>query len=205
MYSKDFISIITQSNKFIDVCGELNKIKDNKLRGTYFEWFAKLVLQYDPRYSNFVKKCMLLEELPEKLRTHLEIPVNDIGIDLIIETHSNTYFAVQVKYRKNIDCVINWSVLSTFFGLTFGLTNKFEKGIFFTNTCDTTKYIKGKQNIINILNHSLNDISNNTFTKIKIALLKTTINDKQLYSPRDYQELIIANAIYYYTKNDKGR
>lgn len=204
MYDKEFISIIIQSNKFIDVCNGLNKIKDNKLRGTYFEWFAKLVLQYDSRYSNFVRECWLLEELPEKTREYLEIPVNDIGIDLIIKTYDDTYFAVQVKYRKNIDCVINWSKLSTFFGLTFGITNKFNKGIFFTNTTTTTKYIKGIQNIITILNHSLDSISENTFIEIKNNL-KIVTDTKHLYTPREYQELIIARTLYYYTKNDKGR
>lgn len=205
MFDTTFTDIITRTNTLDELCEELNTILENKTRGTYFEWFARLVLKYDSRYSNFVNKCWMLECLPEKIRQYLEIPENDIGIDLIVKTHDGDYYAVQVKYRRNIDCVINWENLSTFFGLTFGLSNKFKKGIFFTNTTNPNKYIKNHRNIICILNHSLKDITENTFAKIKDNVLKTTTKLKIPYQPKPYQTSIIKKSIKYYEEHDKGR
>ena len=148
MYDKYFIKLITESNTFDEVCERLNVIDDKKLLGTYFEWFVHLVLLCDPRYSTIVRHCWLLSDLPVITRNYLQIPVNDIGIDLVIETNDNTFYAVQAKYRKDLNCVIDWKELSTFFGLTFGLTNKFKKGILVTNTINPNKYIKGKSNFI---------------------------------------------------------
>lgn len=205
MFDDGFKKIIKKSTAFDKVCSCLDEISDRKTRGTYFEWFAKLVLLHDPRYANFVKSCWLLDELPHKIWVLLRIPENDIGIDLVIETHDNTYFAVQVKYRKNIEIVINWSELSTFFGLTFGISNKFEKGIFFTNTIMPTKYIKECKNIITILNHSLIDISENTLIKMMNSVCGTSVPLKNMYTPHDYQYTIIETSMNYLMKHAKGR
>jgi superfamily II DNA or RNA helicase/ribosomal protein S20 len=88
--------------------------------------------------------------------------------------------------------------------LTFGISNGFEKGIFFTNTNVPNKYIEHNPKIINILYHSLNDISKNTFTKIHNMFLE--MNDNIiLYEPRKYQTKIINRAKDYFLENDKGR
>lgn len=205
MLDSVFIDMVKNVNSFEELCDKLNDIPENKTRGTYFELFARLILKYDSRYSNFVNKCWMLERLPEKTRQYLEIPENDIGIDLIVKTHDGDYYAVQVKYRKNINCIINWENLSTFFGLTFGLSNKFKKGIFFTNTSNPNKYIKNRHNIICILNHSLKDITENTYTKIKDVVLETTTELKIQYHPRPYQTSIIKKSIKYFREHDKGR
>lgn len=205
MFDKNFRDIIKKVNTFNELCDNLNGVVENKTRGTYFEWFARLILKYDSRYSNFVSKCWMLDKLPEKIRHYLEIPDNDIGIDLVVKTYDGEYYAVQVKYRKNVECVISWDNLSTFFGLTFGLSNKFKKGIFFTNTLNPNKYIKNHSNIICILNHSLRDVSENTFTKIKNIVLKTTTKLKISYTPKPYQTSIIRKSLKYYKEHDKGR
>ena len=205
MYDDIFKEIIHSMTSFDDFCDRLNRVHTNKVRGTYFEWFAKLLLLHDPRYSNFVKKCWLLEELSFNTLKRLKIPDNDIGIDIVVKTHNGEYFAVQVKYRKHIECCINWESLSTFFGLAFGLTNKFKKGILFTNTIKPNKYVENQQNMIYILNHSLKDITENTFIKIKNVVLETNISEKITKSPRQYQIEIIEKAIEYYKENDKGR
>lgn len=203
-YNKEFINMICSVNDIDELSEKLNEITVNKTRGTYFEWFAKLLLLNDPRYTNFVETCWLLDELPEKIRKKLKIPENDIGIDIVIETHDKEYFAVQVKYRKNINCEINWTSLSTFFGLAFGLTNKFAKGIFFTNTLNPNKYVKNNSNVINILHHSLKEITQNTFIKIRNGFKKTHI-ELFTYEPRPYQQKIITKAKEYYDDNCKGR
>jgi predicted helicase len=205
MFDKYFCDIIKKVTTFNELCDNLNGVTENKTLGTYFEWFAKLILKHDSRYSNFVSKCWTLDKLPEKIRQFLEIPVNDIGIDLVVKTHDGDYYAVQVKYRKNIKCIINWDNLSTFFGLTFGLSNKFKKGIFFTNTLNPNKYIKNHSNIICILNHSLRDVSENTFTKIKNIVFKTTTELKISYTPKPYQTSIIKKSHKYYKEHNKGR
>ena len=196
--------IIKSSKNMIQLCNGLNKVKDNKTRGTYFEYFAKLILILDPRYSNFVKRCWMLNEIPTKTMEYLEIPENDIGIDLVVKTKEKEYFAVQVKYRKNIDTEINWDSLSTFFGLTFGLTNKFKKGIFFTNTKNPNKYISTNENMIFILHYSLEDISENTFIKIRNYLNCCDNEEKIMYSPKPFQKKILDKTEKYFNDHKRG-
>lgn len=203
-HDKLFKNLIIDSRDFDMVCEKLNEVHGSKIRGKYFEWFAKLIFLNDPRYANFTKECWLLDELPESIREYLEIPSNDIGIDLVIQTHTDAYIAVQAKYRRNVDCIIDWTKLSTFFGLTFGLTNKFTKGLFFTNTRSPNKYIKNHDNVILVLNHCLEDISKNTFIKIS-KLFKRNSEELITYTPKDYQEVIINHAKEYFNNHDKGR
>jgi predicted helicase len=89
----------------------------------YFEWFAQLIFKYVPRF-NYVKHCWLLKELPLNVLKYLNIPSNDIGIDLVIKTKYKEYYAVQVKYRSDINNDINWKNLSTFVGLIYLFKNK---------------------------------------------------------------------------------
>jgi len=203
LFDEKFVELICSSNSFTEFCEKLDDIQPNKLCGTYFEYFAKLVLTFDSRYC-FIKKCWLLNEVPTKILSKLKIPENDIGIDLIAETTENEFYAIQVKYRRNKSKVIDWTCLSTFFGLTFGISNGFEKGIFFTNTNVPNKYIEHNPKIINILHHSLNDISQNTFTKIHNMFLEMDDNII-LYEPRTYQTKIINRSKDYFLDNDKGR
>ena len=203
-YDNQFIDMLNKSTNFDEFCDKLS-ILSNDLKGYYFELFAQLFFKFDNRYSNYVENCWLLNELPEKIREELSIPRKDIGIDIIIKTFNDGYWAVQAKYRNMINTSLNWSSISTFCGLSFGLSKKFNKGIIFTNTKYANKYTIGQENITNILYYSLKNISESTFDKIKAYVNNKTMPSKPNLNPRPYQQEIINKATEYYKNMSCGR
>ena len=202
MYNK-FKEIIKQCVSFSDFNKQLKNLS-NKEKGNYFEYLCKLFFLFDNKWNNLIKNSWLLNDTPLEIKKQLNIPNKDIGIDIILETNDNEFYAVQCKYRKNINNEISWKELSTFFGLTFGISNKFKKGIFISNTINPNKYIDKCPNVINILYHTLKETSINTFILMKNFLMKEKYK-KIIFEPRNYQNEIINKAINYFKENDKGR
>lgn len=91
----------------------------NKEKGDLFEEFTKYIFLFHPYYINLTKKIWLFNELPFKLKKQLNIPDNDEGIDLVILSGDDKYYAIQSKFRTNKDTKIKWEELGTFVGLTF--------------------------------------------------------------------------------------
>jgi len=196
---------MNNSINFGQLCKNISKIRDTIIKGKCFEYFAQLFFYFDARYSNIIKKCWLLNQVPLKIKQHLGIPDVDIGIDIIIETSSEDFIAVQVKYRSNMNDVISWNELSTFYGLTYGISKKFSKSIFFTNTIDVNKHVRNISNNINILYHFLNETNDNTFSKILGYVNSLKNSDIKILLPRDYQQEIINKAVDYYKSDVNGR
>ena len=198
-----FKTIIKQCETFDNFNKQLKNLS-NKEKGDYFEYFCKLFFLFDNKWINLIKNSWLLKDVPLNIIKQLHIPNKDIGIDIILETFDNEFYAVQCKYRSNINNEISWNELSTFFGLTFGISGKFKKGIFISNTINPNKYIDKCPNVINILYHTLKETSINTFILMKNFLMKEKYK-KIIFEPRNYQNEIINKAINYFKENDKGR
>lgn len=205
IYSKKFCKVLDKCNNFDKLCDEFAKLKTNKLKGDYFEYFTQLFFMFDPRYKNIVKYCWLLKELPIKTCKKLCIPKDDQGIDLIIETFSGEYIAVQSKFQTDKNSNLSWKKLSTFYGLCFGRTNKFSKGIVFSNVYNTSSKLESSKNVINILYYFLKDTTKYTFTRIKEYVNNTyTENICESIEPRNYQKEIVEKAVDYFENNDRG-
>jgi len=199
-----FKSTIKQCNTYDEFDDKLKDLTTDE-KGKYFEYFCDLFFTFDNKWANLIKNSWLLKDASFKIKEKLNIPSNkDIGIDIILETFNNEFYAVQCKYRKNINKEISWNELSTFFGLTFGISGKFKKGIFISNTINPNKYIDKCPNVINILYHTLKETSINTFILMKNFLMKEKYK-KIIFEPRNYQNEIINKSINYFKENDKGR
>jgi len=204
MYHKGFIDIINKSDNFDQFCNSLS-VLDSDTKGYYFELFTQLFFKCDDRYSHYVEECWLLDELPEKIREELGIPRKDNGIDLIIKTYSDEYWAVQAKYRCKINVSLSWKNLSTFCGLSFGISKGFTKGIIFTNTMYPSAVTENRENILNILYYSLKDTSPDTFERIRTFVNNQLLPIKQGLTPHPYQQEIIDKAREYYKTMSAGR
>ena len=198
-----FKEIIKQCVSFDDFNEQLKNLS-NKEKGDHFEYFCKLFFLFDNKWDNLIKNSWLLNNTPLEIKEKLNIPNIDIGIDIVLETFDKKFYAVQCKYRSNINNEISWKELSTFFGLTFGISGKFKKGIFISNTINPNKKVDGCKNVINVLYHTLKETSINTFILIKNFLMKEKYK-KIIFEPRNYQNEIINKAINYFKNNDKGR
>ena len=108
-----------------------------KEKGNSFERLVQLYLQLEPLYAAQLKKVWLLEEVPLEIRTKLNLPEPDKGIDLVAETYASEFWAIQAKYRDDQTASISWDELSTFTGLAFGVC----RNISFALICSTTEHI----------------------------------------------------------------
>ena len=127
-------------NKPVHNLNELKK-KNNKLKGDIFECFCKLYM------INYYKlqDVWFLKDIPEVIRTHLNLRKQDFGIDLVGRDSSGRYYAIQAKYRKrkgNKKITLSWKQLSTFYALCL-TTGPFYKHVVFT-TADYARHIGKK-------------------------------------------------------------
>ncbi len=109
----------------------------NKEKGDAFEFLVLLVLQLHPLYSTKLEKVWLGRDVPFTTREHLGITLEDYGIDLVAQTLTGEFWAVQAKYVSDADASLSHRKLSTFMSLTFGVSNRFE----FALVCTTTERV----------------------------------------------------------------
>jgi len=113
------------------------KKKSDKEKGDIFEHLVRAYLQLDPEYATKLRTVWLLNDVPSALRKKLKLPDDDQGIDLITETNTGEYWAIQCKYREDTARPLPWREISTFTGLAFGVC----KNISFGLVCSTTERI----------------------------------------------------------------
>lgn len=113
------------------------KKKSDKEKGDIFEHLVRAYLQLDPEYATKLRKVWLLNDVPSALRKKLKLPDDDQGVDLIAETNTGEYWAIQCKYREDTARPLPWREISTFTGLAFGVC----KDISFGLVCSTTERI----------------------------------------------------------------
>jgi superfamily II DNA or RNA helicase len=104
-----------------------------KQKGNCFEALTKFYLQLHPTYATQLKSVWHLSEVPLKVRTYLNLPNSDEGIDLIAETKEGEFWAIQSKYRENESVSITHNDLATFFSLAFTICRHIAFGLICTN------------------------------------------------------------------------
>ncbi len=182
----------------------LLKSSSNDIKGELFEEFTKYIFLYHPYYSGFTKSVWLFKELPLKVKKHLKLPKTDQGIDLVVLSQNDEYFAIQSKYRANTNIVIPWTNLGTFIGLTFGVASNFKGCFFVTNTNTITKNIKKNDKIHLIYGDFFNNFPDDIFNIIKGGILNKKINLNMPLYPRNYQTDAIHISYDYFKENNRG-
>ena len=195
-----YIRDIKSIEKYNEISSKLSA--DDK--GYMFEELTLYIFKLHPLYVNFTKNIWLFNDLPCDLKTKLNLPETDQGIDLVLESDDNQYYAIQCKYRSNQDDVINWKELSTFAGLTFGVGNNFYKGFYVTNTYVLTPNIVRSNKIISLYGEFFNQLDNDFFDMINTSIYCNAIVLKEPVKPRNYQKTLLADTIIYFQKNDRG-
>ena len=176
---------ILKLNKFSDIYKAI-KSKENKEKGDVFEILTKYIFLVHPNYINFTKNIWLYDDIPDKIKKQFKLPDKDKGIDLLLESNDDEYFAIQCKYRSNSNDKVTWTELSTFAGQLF--VGKFKKAMFVTNTYDVDEEIHKCDNIQclygdffkdDMLNKEFFDNIRNLNKKKKIVYEKKELFDYQ--------------------------
>lgn len=118
-----------------------------KEKGDLFELLTKYYLLLDPTYATELSDVWLLSEVPQKVRKTLNLPDRDQGIDIIAQTKTGKYWAVQCKYRGSAAHSLTWREISTFAGLTFAVGKDIEFGLIAYTGERYTKVLKSAEHI----------------------------------------------------------
>jgi predicted helicase len=89
----------------------------NGEKGYLFETLTKHILTTKPEYSTILKNVWIQSEgIPSDIRERLNLPTTDEGIDLIAETFSGEFWAVQCKFKGKNEAP-TYKEISTFTNL----------------------------------------------------------------------------------------
>jgi predicted helicase len=201
MTTKIIKTLINKSNNYLDLHNHLSKLS-NKQKGDLFEEFCTLVFKFHPYYANNTKEVYLLKDVPTNILKELNLPSNDIGIDVIVITKDNKSYAVQVKFRNNRDTKINYNELATFVGTSFGIANKIDQAFYFTNTFLINKQIQ-RSKVISIYGDFFDTLPENFFTTLKNYFNEQEIN-KIIITSRPYQQEVINAVKEHFKVENKG-
>ncbi|MFA6303956.1 MAG: hypothetical protein WC627_12605 [Legionella sp.] len=167
--TNDLLSIIKNASTWWDVYSELSKQNTvrNPLVGKLFEEFCKCYYLLDSLVKNEYRNVWLFSEIPQNIKTRLNLGKIDHGIDLVLEGVDGTLSVVQCKFRKNQNGNISWT--------KDNLANLFADGdkadyfIVFTNASGLDKHsLTKKENQLKLVTlGDLLDIPSSTFEKIK--------------------------------------
>jgi superfamily II DNA or RNA helicase len=151
----------TKISKFNDVYSQTKNLT-KKQKGDFFEEFTYHLFKSDPKINNGLENIWLYSDVPRKIIKELCLPTKDKGIDLLAKINGD-YYAIQCKFRQNSNAILNWTELSTFFGLAFGMNNKIKGGFLVTNTTDLCKEVIKSTKVEPIYGDYFDDLPKNFF------------------------------------------
>ena len=111
----DIKSLLKEINSWDEFQNRLTQLT-KKEKGDAFELLTKLYFTIDPVLSDYYDEVWLLQEIPQKVLEHLQLPSQDLGIDLIAK-HDNEYHAIQCKYHSEKSTSVTFKEVSTFISL----------------------------------------------------------------------------------------
>ncbi|MBV5348159.1 DEAD/DEAH box helicase family protein [bacterium] len=101
---------INSWNDFFSYANTLNE----KGKGDIFEYLTKLILTTKPEYRLILKNVWIQQEgIPKEIREKVNLPTSDEGIDIVAETFTDEYWAIQCKF-KGQNQTPTYKELSTF-------------------------------------------------------------------------------------------
>ncbi len=183
------------------------KLLSNKEKGDCFEWLIKFYLTLHPKYRTKLKNVWLLnfEHVPAEVRTHLNLPNSDEGIDLIAETKEGLFWAIQSKYRKNETHSLNRQELSTFTDLSFNICRNISHALICTNTSKIShKFSLYEDNISFCTSDVWSTLEPDFFENIRDFFQGKKATSPKL-TPRKHQHAALIAAASYFQKNGRGK
>ncbi len=194
-------TVLPKLKSFNDIYEYTNTLK-NKTKGDIFEIITKYVFLLHPQYRLNTKNIWLYEEVPVHLLQRFNIPLNDMGIDLIWQDTNSKYYAIQCKFRKNNKRKVPWKELSTFAGLTYGIGNNFDGAIYVTNTYRIDKLILKSDKIVPLFGEFFENLDHTFFKQIK-SHINNEIVQYVKKEPRKHQLKIVNACVEHFKDNDR--
>ena len=175
-----------------------------KQKGDVFERLVQLYLLTKPKYRTELSEVWLRSEVPANIRKRLNLPFTDEGIDLIVQTRDEKFWAIQAKFKSDPEKAPTYKELSTFTNLAFVHC----KDIALALVAHTsTRPVRKRGLLGNLTEIGLADWLNTT--QEDWALIRQHLRGKasrpEPRIPRPYQEQAIAAASKHYIEANASR
>ena len=177
---------------------------NTKSMGDAFEQLTKLYFLIDPLYRSMYDDVWLLDEVPAKDLEYLELPRQDLGIDLIARSGSE-YHAIQCKYHSNKNSSVSNKEISTFTSLLANKKNLTHGYICSTALNTSRNFNKLEiQNISNILYDTWSNLDQEFFDNARKILEKKKPKEEP-FVPNPHQKNAITLAHKHFVKENNSR
>lgn len=175
-------------------------------RGRPFELVVRHLLRTAPIYRAKLKEVWLLTDVPAAVRSRLNLPRPDEGIDLVAETHAGEYWAIQAKYRTDTDATLTHRELSTFTSLAFAVCREIGFGLICTTTERVTDLFKDATRIGELTNETWAALDAGFFASLREALASAAPPSLPVARvPLPHQERAIAAAQVHFAERGAAR
>jgi len=177
---------------------------NTKSMGDSFEQLTKLYFLINPIYQSKYQDVWLLDEVPAKDLEYLELPRQDLGIDLIARSGSE-YHAIQCKYHSNKNSSVSNKEISTFTSLLANKKNLTHGYICSTALNTSRNFNKLEiQNISNILYDTWSNLDQEFFDNARKILEKKKPKVTP-FIPKPHQKNAISLAHKHFVKENNSR
>jgi superfamily II DNA or RNA helicase len=175
-----------------------------KEKGYLFEELTKAYLILEPRYACKLKHVWLGREIPQAVAKKLKLPSTDYGIDIVAETLSGEFWAVQCKYRQDSNQSLTFGALSTFQALAFGVCEGFSYGLVCSTTERFSHVLKGQDRIGFCSLDDWQSLDADFFKRLRAHLAHKPTTLKPL-KPRPHQKTAIADGVEHFIQAKASR
>lgn len=189
--------LVNESHTWADLASRLEFL-DAKAKGDVFERVVQRYLQIEPRYRSLLKHVWLLDEVPQKIRKHLQLPSRDMGIDLVAETHDGSYWAIQAKYRAEVGRRMTFRELSTFAALAYTSCRNIRYALVCTTTDRISSELEGQPERIGVCTSEVWEALDEAFFDAVRAQLSSDPPALKPFKPRPHQLRAIEHAVEHF-------
>ena len=198
-------SIIAKCLSWTDFTRAVSELTAQE-KGEAFERLTQLYLQTKPEYQTSLKEVWRLGELPLRVRRKLRnLPKSDEGIDLVAETRSRKFWAIQCKYKGDKDAALTVRELSTFTNLAFNsCAGLFTKALVVHSTNKPVRKHKLLGNTAEIGLQRWLELSQDEWHLIQAKLGNKSLRPKKR-TPRPHQQKAISAAVQHFLDNKQAR
>ena len=191
-------------NCWEDFKSYVDAMPNTKSMGDAFEQLTKLYFLIDPLYRSMYDDVWLLDDVPAKDLEYLELPRQDLGIDLIAKCGLE-YHAIQCKYHSDKNSSVSNTEISTFTSLLANKKN-LTHGYICSTALNTSRNFNKLEieNISNVLFDTWSSLDKDFFDKARQKLNKKVPKEKP-FTPKPHQKNAITLAHKHFVKENNNR
>ncbi len=209
---RNFILESTDWETFVQKLNSLGNDRENNLtKGYAFELLTTLYLLNDPIFRLKIKNIWHHSCIPLRIFDLLDLQMPEVGVDLVAETIEGKLWAIQCKYRSDIEKNLTYDDVESFFSITERpqTISNLSHRIIATSNIEVTKRISKihKNKLGYLKNEDFAELSSLDFKNFHNILNNEKIIPEQSSTRREHQKKALNKCMQYFNdpKNTRGK